>query len=223
MPSTRSRAATKCISEVPGLAKQTSTPPATKVRTRLSAPFIVPLPFATFLECIEDQSFLAHFVKGFADIAAIAANAAPFLTAAFETPIGSRAATKCISEVPGLAKQTSTPPATKVRTRLSAPFIVPLPFATFLECIEDQSFLAHFVKGFADIAAIAAEAAPFLTAAFENRSSHVAVACEIAPIMACLAGKSIFAGDEMIRAFALLFAAATLLAGTDHARAQDFD
>src|SRR5438874_40850 len=50
MPSTRSRAATKCISEVPGLAKQTSTPPATSVRTRLSAPFIVPLPFATFLE-----------------------------------------------------------------------------------------------------------------------------------------------------------------------------
>jgi hypothetical protein len=64
--------------------------------------------------------------------------------------------------VPGLAKQTSTPPAIKVRTRLSAPFIVPLPFATFLEYIEDQSFLAHFVKGFAGIAAIAAVAAPFL-------------------------------------------------------------
>src|SRR6516164_622087 len=45
IPSTRSSAATKCISEVPGLAKQTLTPPATKVRTRLSAPFIVPLPF----------------------------------------------------------------------------------------------------------------------------------------------------------------------------------
>src|SRR6202035_2861909 len=40
MPSTRSSAATKCISEVPGLAKHTSTPPATKVRTRLSAPFM---------------------------------------------------------------------------------------------------------------------------------------------------------------------------------------
>src|SRR6202049_1217688 len=40
MPSTRSRAATKCISEVPGLAKHTSTPPPTRVRTRLSAPFI---------------------------------------------------------------------------------------------------------------------------------------------------------------------------------------
>src|SRR3954470_7766336 len=41
MPSTRSRAATKCISEVPGLVKQTSTPPSTRVRTRLSAPFMV--------------------------------------------------------------------------------------------------------------------------------------------------------------------------------------
>src|SRR5262249_2334760 len=40
MPSTRSSAATKCISEVPGLAKQTVTPPPTKVRTRLSAPFM---------------------------------------------------------------------------------------------------------------------------------------------------------------------------------------
>src|SRR3954453_13994923 len=44
MRSTRSRAATKCISEVPGLLKQTSTPPATSVRTRLSAPFIIALP-----------------------------------------------------------------------------------------------------------------------------------------------------------------------------------
>src|SRR6202048_1070711 len=68
MPSTRSRAATKGISEVPGLAKQTSTPPATKVRTRLSAPFIVPLP-PRFLKLVEDQSFPARFVKGFADIA----------------------------------------------------------------------------------------------------------------------------------------------------------
>src|SRR5216110_2200240 len=42
MPSTRSSAATKCISEVPGLAKHTLTPPPTKVRTRLSAPFIKP-------------------------------------------------------------------------------------------------------------------------------------------------------------------------------------
>src|SRR5262252_7641850 len=40
MPSTRSSAATKCISEVPGLAKHTLTPPPTKVCTRLSAPFM---------------------------------------------------------------------------------------------------------------------------------------------------------------------------------------
>src|SRR3954454_4859236 len=44
MPGTRSSAATKCISEVPGLVKQTSTPPLTIVRTRLSAPFIPRLP-----------------------------------------------------------------------------------------------------------------------------------------------------------------------------------
>src|ERR1043166_1380217 len=43
MPSTRSSAATKCISEVPGLAKHTLTPPPTSVRTRLSAPFIASL------------------------------------------------------------------------------------------------------------------------------------------------------------------------------------
>ena len=41
MPSTLSRAATKCISDVPGLVKQTSTLEATRVRTRLSAPFIL--------------------------------------------------------------------------------------------------------------------------------------------------------------------------------------
>src|SRR5580765_6931702 len=44
MPSTLSRAATKCISEVPGLVKHTLTPPATSVRARLSAPFIPGLP-----------------------------------------------------------------------------------------------------------------------------------------------------------------------------------
>jgi hypothetical protein len=37
---TLSKAATKCISEVPGLLKQTSTPELTSVRTRLSAPFM---------------------------------------------------------------------------------------------------------------------------------------------------------------------------------------
>src|SRR5580700_8217607 len=70
MPSTRSSAATKCISEVPGLAKQTSTPPATRVRTRLSAPFIIPLPL-TLSRCRRaDQSLFAAFVKGGTDIAA---------------------------------------------------------------------------------------------------------------------------------------------------------
>src|SRR5450756_812515 len=83
MPSTRSRAATKCISEVPGLAKQTSTPPATRVRTRLSAPFII-RSRSRFLDLVEDQSSPAGFVKGLADIAAIAATVVAFLTAAFE-------------------------------------------------------------------------------------------------------------------------------------------
>ena len=36
----RSSAATKCISDVPGLAKQTSTPPESSVSQRASAPFI---------------------------------------------------------------------------------------------------------------------------------------------------------------------------------------
>src|SRR3982074_1803810 len=40
MPGTRSSAATKCISEVPGLEKQVSTPLRSRVCTRLSAPFI---------------------------------------------------------------------------------------------------------------------------------------------------------------------------------------
>src|SRR3546814_15643982 len=40
MPSTLSRAATKCISDVPGLVKQTFTSFSTSVLTRLSAPFI---------------------------------------------------------------------------------------------------------------------------------------------------------------------------------------
>src|ERR1700674_1691516 len=40
MPATLSSAATKCISDVPGLPKQTSTPDPTSVRKRLSAPFM---------------------------------------------------------------------------------------------------------------------------------------------------------------------------------------
>src|SRR5688500_17374310 len=39
MSGTSSSAATKCISEVPGLAKQTSTPAPTRVRMSASAPF----------------------------------------------------------------------------------------------------------------------------------------------------------------------------------------
>src|ERR1700719_4354853 len=48
MPSTLSSAATKCISDVPGLPKQTSTPDPTSVRKRLSAPFIL-APSSVFL------------------------------------------------------------------------------------------------------------------------------------------------------------------------------
>jgi hypothetical protein len=51
--------------------------------------------------------------------------------------------------VPGFVKQTSTPPATNVRTRLSAPFIVSPPFAIVLKTAQDQSFFARFVKGLA--------------------------------------------------------------------------
>src|SRR4030095_897124 len=40
MPGTASRACTRCISDVPGLAKHTSIPAETNDRTRLSAPFI---------------------------------------------------------------------------------------------------------------------------------------------------------------------------------------
>src|SRR5689334_15625363 len=40
MPATLSSAATKCISDVPGFAKHTSTPQPTNVRTRDSAPFM---------------------------------------------------------------------------------------------------------------------------------------------------------------------------------------
>ena len=44
MPGMRSSAATKCISLVPGLEKQTSTPPLSSVFTRLSAPFTAGFP-----------------------------------------------------------------------------------------------------------------------------------------------------------------------------------
>src|ERR1700742_707780 len=41
MPSTLSSADTKCISDVPGFPKHTSTPDPTSVRNRLSAPFML--------------------------------------------------------------------------------------------------------------------------------------------------------------------------------------
>jgi hypothetical protein len=44
-------------------------------------------------------------------------------------------------------KQTSTPPATNVRTRLSAPFMLQLSFTIILQAADDQSFFARFVKG----------------------------------------------------------------------------
>ena len=45
MPGMRSSAATKCISDVPGLEKHVSTPDASSVCTRLSAPFIFLIPY----------------------------------------------------------------------------------------------------------------------------------------------------------------------------------
>src|SRR6185369_12110120 len=48
------------------------------------------------------------------------------------------------------------------------------------------------------------------------------VACEIAAIVACLAAYGDFlARKKMIRAFAFLFAALTVLAGVGHAQAQE--
>src|SRR5476651_2719518 len=47
--------------------------------------------------------------------------------------------------------------------------------------------------------------------------------CEIARIMACLATEFAFCEDKMTRAFAILFAAMTLLAGAGRATAQSFD
>jgi len=64
----------------------------------------------------------------------------------------------------------------------------------------------------------------FLTAAFENGCGHGLVACTIAAIMACLDRQiQIFSrGRKMTRAFALLLAALTMLAGAGQARAQLF-
>src|SRR5215510_1855675 len=63
MPSTLSRAATKCISDVPGLVKHTFTPPPTNVRTRLSAPFMLAIPSDDFL-CSVDALIDLDTVSG---------------------------------------------------------------------------------------------------------------------------------------------------------------
>src|SRR4051794_6487699 len=62
MPSTLSSAATKCISEVPGLPKQTSTPDPTSVRKRLSAPFMATsrlIVDRTSLRCRSDPGYVS--------------------------------------------------------------------------------------------------------------------------------------------------------------------
>src|SRR5215471_11311094 len=64
MPSTLSSAATKCISDVPGLVKQTFTPPPTSVRTRLSAPFMVSLPLLLCSSPVAHAQAHAHYCRG---------------------------------------------------------------------------------------------------------------------------------------------------------------
>src|SRR3981081_1519026 len=137
----------------------------------------------------------------------------------------SSAATKCISEVPGLAKQTSTPPATNVRTRLSAPFIIPLPFAPFFKkSTLGRSIIPGAVRQrFRGHCSHRQGSDGFFAATPENRRPHVAVPCETSVVMACLSTKLICpTRQNMSRAFALLVAAVALLAGSGHARAQGF-
>jgi lipoprotein-anchoring transpeptidase ErfK/SrfK len=59
---------------------------------------------------------------------------------------------------------------------------------------------------------------------FEDRGPFGIAACEIAQGMACFAAKPIsLKRAKMIRAYALLFAAVTMLGGTGQAQAQSFD
>jgi hypothetical protein len=108
-----------------------------------------------------------------------------------------------------LAKQTSTPPLTNVRTRLSAPFIHPLPFAKSFELPKslsrqilkadmDQSLFAPAVKGFGWDAMLPSptggghrrrERRFFSTLPANATLPHAAVACEIRRIMASLVSK----------------------------------
>src|SRR5580692_5388260 len=62
-----------------------------------------------------------------------------------------------------------------------------------------------------------------VTAVFENRYSHRLVACETAPIMACLMTKSLVWGHDMIRILALLLVTAAWLAGAGPSNAQNAD
>src|SRR5437870_13053286 len=105
----------------------------------------------------------------------------------------SSAATKCISEVPGLAKQTSTPPLTSVRTRLSAPFIM---FRSRWYCFpEDQPLFRPPVKGRRCMAGIAARRA-FWQRCSRKLTAHAAVACEIGPFVDSLATYSNFEDED---------------------------
>src|SRR5262245_35930102 len=100
----------------------------------------------------------------------------------------SSAATKCISEVPGLVKQTSTPPATNVRTRLSAPFIVPPPWFSLSRAAyspADQPLFTRFVKGLAGQCSYRAEHVVFFNRGSRKCRGHGLVACAIVPVMAC--------------------------------------
>ena len=98
----------------------------------------------------------------------------------------SSAATKCISEVPGLAKQTSTPPATNVRTRLSAPFMLSLSFTIILQAADDQPFFVPFVKGLPAQCSHRLGHVAFLNRGVRKCRGHGLVACETAAIVACL-------------------------------------
>jgi lipoprotein-anchoring transpeptidase ErfK/SrfK len=89
--------------------------------------------------------------------------------------------------------------------------------------LEDQSLLAGFVKGFAGIAAIAQRAGAFLTAVFENQPLTGSLLAKLRQLWPVSPGTGFFAGKIMIRAFALLVVATTLLTGAGHAQAQGFD
>jgi hypothetical protein len=60
--------------------------------------------------------------------------------------------------------------------------------------LKDQSSLARFVKGVADIAAMAATVASLLPQHFESRGAHTAEACEIASIVASVGQIDFLAG-----------------------------